>query len=466
MHRSAGLPLLVLVAALATACGGRVVVGERADECRYEYRGECIGVPLGPLCEESVCTDGVDCARVVTVASAGELDAAIRSASAGTCITVEPGDYSSTASLPAGVSLLGQSADTVRVQGVEMIEGGGAVLRGVTTAHLLIEGGTTAVVYGVRVEGSSDDAIRVQGNAAVALRRSEVLSGAGIGVRAIDHAWLAVERSVVLDTEGAGIWGQCGTGCDCPGVSEISLHHVRVERAGGYGVALLGIVGTIDGIELLDTRTGADFAAGGGLSISGCSQVVADAVRVAKSSFLGVLVDHSSAQLGASLSGGDGGEGLDVSGTSSGMVISGVESGQQVTIRNATLHDNAGLGFCVGGFSTDVSIFDSSVSNTSETTLPSGTGTAARVGDGLQWTSGTRLVIDGLSLSGSQRQSMLINGAVLPGSRIDNLSLSGGDESTGILQQYAGSPSDAPEIGPGVPPVQQAAGQTLDVACP
>jgi hypothetical protein len=466
MHRSAGIPLLVLLTALATACGGRVVVGERAGECRYDYRGECIGVPLGPLCEDSVCTDGVDCSQVVTVASDGELDAAIRSASAGTCITLEPGDYVSTARLPAGVSLLGQTADTVRVQGVEMVDGGGAVLRGVSTGRLLIEGGTSAVVFGVRVEGSSDDAIRVQGNASVSLQRSEVLSGAGIGVRGIDHAWLSMERSVVLDTEGPGIWGQCGTGCDCPGVSTISLHHVRVERAGGFGVALLGIIGTIDGIELLDTRTGADFAAGGGLSISDCSEVVADAVRVAKSSFFGVLVDHSSAQLGASLAGGDAGEGLDVSGTSTGMVISGVQTGQRVSVHGAKLHDNAGLGFCVGGFSTDVSIFDSSVSNTSEITLPSGTGTAAKVGDGLQWTTGTRLVVDGLSLSGSQRQSVLINGAVLPGSRIDNLSLTGGDESTGILQQQVSSPSDAPEIGPGVPPVQQASAATLDVACP
>src|SRR5579883_1639577 len=77
----------------------------------------CAGVPAGPVCGDATCTQGVTCAKVVSAASDADLQGALASAQAGTCIALQPGTYGD-AALPGGVSLLGRSAADVHVDGV------------------------------------------------------------------------------------------------------------------------------------------------------------------------------------------------------------------------------------------------------------------------------------------------------------------------------------------------------------
>jgi len=132
----------------------------------------------------------------------------------------------------------------------------------------------------------------------------------------------------------------------------------------------------------------------------------------------------------------------------------------------AAIEDNGGLGICVGGFSAHVSIQDSSISRTHTILVPLAPAGSAEIGDGIEWTAGSEVRIDGLTLRSSERQSILIDGPVPASSRIDNLVLAGGDEDKGIVQQKVLNSSDAPVVGPGVPPVKQEYEPLWDLACP
>ena len=68
-----------------------------------------------------------------------------------------------------------------------------------------------------------------------------------------------------------------------------------------------------------------------------------------------------------------------------------------------------------------------------------------------------RLQIDGLSVSGSARQSILIDGPVASGSSVAHVTLAGGDEKKGIVEQNF-SGGTAPAVGAGAPQVTQSAG--------
>jgi hypothetical protein len=100
--------------------------------------------------------------------------------------------------------------------------------------------------------------------------------------------------------------------------------------------------------------------------------------------------------------------------------------------------------------------------------LPDGTPGSDELGDGLSWLGGATATIDGLTLSGNFRTSVLINEPVGVGSTIKNPVLSGGDDQKGILYQRvptggqlptvegAAAPTESPTIlsiavGPAVP---------------
>jgi hypothetical protein len=75
------------------------------------------------------------------------------------------------------------------------------------------------------------------------------------------------------------------------------------------------------------------------------------------------------------------------------------------------------------------------------------------------------MTVDGLSLAGNARQSILIDGPVAAGSSIANVTLAGTDEQSGILQQrYSGG--EAPELGEGTPELEQRAEVVFEVPTP
>jgi hypothetical protein len=155
-----------------------------------------------------------------------------------------------------------------------------------------------------------------------------------------------------------------------------------------------------------------------------------------------------------------------VSGAMQAVIVTHIGSDQQVDIEGAELVDNAGLSFCVGGFSSQVRLRDSLIRRTAMAQVPSSLGQVVSIGDGVEWTAGSELSIDGLVIEASARQSLLIDGPVPPTSRIANLELRGGDEDLGILQQKVLNASQAPEVGPGSPPVTQTLEPIWQVICP
>jgi hypothetical protein len=76
------------------------------------------------------------------------------------------------------------------------------------------------------------------------------------------------------------------------------------------------------------------------------------------------------------------------------------------------------------------------------------------VGDGLDWLAASQLTIDGLTVSGSARQSVLIDGPVADGSSVARITLEGNDATLGILQQGLSPGGAQPEVGPDVPAIR------------
>jgi hypothetical protein len=72
------------------------------------------------------------------------------------------------------------------------------------------------------------------------------------------------------------------------------------------------------------------------------------------------------------------------------------------------------------------------------------------VGDGLLWLGATQIAIDGLALESNARASVVIDGDA--SGSMKNVTLSGGDEQKGIVQQdYAGG--SQPQVGAGAPAI-------------
>ncbi|HZO16219.1 MAG TPA: hypothetical protein VFB62_23255 [Polyangiaceae bacterium] len=452
-------PRATVLLALCCACGGSVRVEQ--PQCPYELRGECVGVPMSSVCPDDFCTEDASCTQVVEVSDDQALAAALADASPGTCLALAPGDYQQVA-LPEGVSLLGRSADDVRVLGVTVGGGSGALLRGIEIgmSGLVVDGHADLTMHAVRVARSSFDGIRLEGNARLAMSRSEVVAPGERGIRAVDLGALVMTYSALSDTPVAGLWAQCAMGCDCPEAPPVALERVLVKGAGTYGLALIGVSARLQTSDVLDTRPGPDFQMGAGLGASGCSEVTLEDVHIDKSAGVGLLIDESDAELGVK------GAGIVVARASQGVIITHIASQQQVSMVEAAIEDNGGLGICVGGFSAHVSIQDSSISRTHTILVPLAPAGSAEIGDGIEWTAGSEVRIDGLTLRSSERQSILIDGPVPASSRIDNLVLAGGDEDKGIVQQKVLNSSDAPVVGPGVPPVKQEYEPLWDLACP
>jgi hypothetical protein len=449
---------VLLALACMPACS---TVRVELPECPFKLRGECVGVPMGAVCEDEFCTEGASCVRVIEVHDDAELAAGVASASSGDCLALARGAYTSV-TLPQGVSLLGRSASSTSVEGVTVRGGTGALIRGIEirAGGLSVAGGAELTVHAVRVKGSAGDGIIVEENARLWMSRSEVVSPAARGIRGVDFGHMVITGSAVGSAPAAGFWAQCGMGCDCPARPPVAIEHSLIQRPGTYGLALIGVSVSIENSDVNDTVAGLDFQIGAAVAASGCTELTLSDVHVVKSAGVGLLVNESSAQLGVE------GSGISVSNASQGVVITQVGADQRVDMVEATIEDSAGVGVCIGGFSSLVSIKDSSIARTRMVLLPLSPGGSAEVGDGLEWTAESQVQIDGLNVKGSQRESVLIDGPVAEGSRIENLTLSGGDEQKGIKQQKVLNDSDAPEVGPGVPPVQQSPEPLWSLPCP
>jgi len=440
--------------------------------CAPEDRvgGACAGLPAGLLCDADVCTSGVECTTTIEVSDSAGLGSALAGASAGTCIALHPGAYGAV-TVPAGVKLLGKSANAVTVAGVVLAAGTGTVLRGIGVGQggVKLDGAAGARLESVRISGSTGVGLDV-GGGKVDVVTSTIASSGTYGVLGTDGAEITVDGSVVAGGEGPGIWVACDGGCGCASQPMLSVSGSVVRDNRIAGINVVGAAASLVGTDVKATKPGpnnwhyGEF--GGGVSASECSNLVAAGVGVTKNASFGVLVDGSSANLG----GPDTSQAITISDNLTGLWVQNVakDTPQTFTLDHGVLDGNQGVGVGVGGETVGIIIIcKTAVTGTKKILLPvyendMDLGNVKEVGDGLNWLGGAELHIDGLSLSGNERASILIDGPA-KGS-LTNVTLSGGDEAMdkGVVQQDYTS-GDQPTVGSGAPPLKTSATELFSV---
>jgi hypothetical protein len=448
----------------ALGCGGDDDDdGETEPSCSYQLAGTCVGVPAAS-CDGAACAQGIACAATRSVADDAALAAAAADAQPGECIALGAGTYAAVV-LPGGVSLLGSGVARTTIAGIEVGAGSGAVVRGLSVGAggLRLDGALEARVDEVRVQGASGDGVRLEGGASATMRGVEVIAAAAAGVRVL-HGDLRVESSVVADG-GPGVVAKCDGGCDCMTPVSLTLTDTMVIGNEHVGIYAAGATATLDGVLVADTTVmGLEPNSGGGVVAAACSTLSATGLEVADSDLYGVLVDSSSGKLGAP------GEenGIIIHGNVMGIWLQGVgtEGLGSLEIDNALVENNQGVGIGVGGGAKGIIIHGSQIKKTTARVLTVAGGGSEEVGDGLLWTGAAQVSVDGLGISESARQGVLIDGPVATGSTIAHLVLSAGDEAKGVVQQSIETGGESPAVGAEAPAISTETAQVFAVPQP
>jgi hypothetical protein len=434
----------MVAAAVLAGCGDD---GEDCPGC-----ADAIGVPTAPVCADELCTAGVSCAQTVVARTQAELEAG--AGQPGACVALAPGAYGDV-TLAAGTSLLGRWADEVRVGTVVIAAGAGATVRGVTATSVVVEGASALRVDQVRAAGGARG-IDIQPGSAVTIVQTEVTGTAGHAIVATDPGSVALDRVFVHDVAGPGVWLQ-GPSCEAGPRAPVSLDRVHIERAQAVGVSLLGAEATLGATTIVATRQGGTAADGHGLAVADCSSIDARGVVIDGADAFGAVMFQSAGRLGAP---GEAESIIIINGRTGGLWL---EGDQGVTLENFDISASGGVGVGIGAETVGIIIINGRVGGTTTMALPVVGGGQEDVGDGLMWRTGAQVSIDGLTLEASGRNAALIDGAVGAGSSIANVSLGGGDESKGILQQGFGEGTTAPEVGDNAPPLTQEPDAPYDV---
>jgi hypothetical protein len=294
---------------------------------------------------------------------------------------------------------------------------------------------------------------------------STIEEAALYGLYAVDPLVVSLDRVVIAGSGGPGLWVESSADCpappDAPLQPALDVKSSIVRDSHIAGVALFGTKAAIAGLDILATNPGAEFHTGrygGGISIASCSDVDAKGLRVHDSKSYGVLVDGSKATIG-----GDGpDEDVEIHRNVIGVSIQNVTESFQ--LENAQLDQNEGFGIGLSGESRGVIICRSSVTRTGVRSLPVLGAGAEDVGHGLAWTERSEATIMDVSLSGSALASVLIDGEAT--GTLRRVTLSGGDEVLGIVQQNYTSGGEQPGVAEGTPALQVAATTLYPVPAP
>lgn len=416
----------------------------------------CVGVPSGPLCEGTGCAPA-ECSSVTVVTDDPSLTQAIDDAPDGGCIVLAPGHYSGVFIPAKRLGIYGESPDTTEVASVTVSGSELATCSGFSTGSISVESGNILVIA-TRIVDSFSDSIYVAAGGSAKVERSEILRAGRYAVSAFD-ATIDVTTTIIEDPAGPGVWAQCANGCDCPSPLYANISDTVVRGSAIVGVSLVGVRGTIDNIEVSGTTVGNNFEAGGGVSIAHCSDVIATDMDIEDSADFGLLVHDSALDLNGGV----------IAGNLRGVWVQNVGQSfaASVSIRNASVTRNQGVGVGVDGGSSDVLLADSTIDDTESVSLPVLVGGvsagAAEVGDGIAWKALSSMAIERVAVSGSSRASVLIDGAVGSGSSIADLVLAGGDETKGILQQSLPQGGNEPITSGTTPPVTPSTDEQLPV---
>lgn len=455
-----GLSIALWLAWLPGCDGGGPTTPSECPEENVVW-GECAGVPAGAVCDAETCAEGVDCASIDLAATDAELATKAAAASAGTCITLAPGSYAAV-TLPGGVSLLGRSADDVKVAGLVLDSGEGAVVRGVGVGAggIEVNGATGVRIESVRITGDAAtfrDGIALHDGAEATIVTTTIASAGRVGVDA-DGSSVFLHRTIVSGGAYGGVWAQgpeCAPDCQCPERPAVGLTSSVLRDNAYVGLVARGVSLTLEGTDITATasvESGPLIGEGGlGVSVDSCSIAAAKRVRVLDNLAWGVLVDGATAALGGE--GED--ETIEISGNEArGLWIQNVScgTGQCVTLHHGTLDGNLGVGIGVSGSAQGVILCKTAVTGTKAIALSveNGTGDSPLVGDGIDWLDGSDVTIEEVTLAGNERQSLLIDGPVTKGT-IKSLILSDGDGDRPPLQQRVMEGDGQPANESGVP---------------
>lgn len=448
-------PLLFALSALAGCSSEADPTGGASPSCPEgnEVAGACAGVPQGSICSDDYCAAGLTCSSVLKAADDAAVAAAVAGAAAGSCVALAPGSYSDI-SLPGGVSLLGKGAGDVTVKSVVLGSGAeGAVLRGITVAGggVVIQSVGSQIVSS-HIDGSAGAGVTVAAGASVKIVQSEITASTTYGVSAFDASSVSLEGTIISGSKGPGVWVQCAGGCDCAAQPSVSIGSSIVRDNKIVGVSLVGVSATVTSSDVRDNSEGNNFQASGGVSVAGCSALIASSLRVLDNSSFGVLVDHSSATIG----GLPGDQGVEVSRNFMGVWVQNVTNEQGVKLDGLTIDHNQAVGLGASGGSRGIICWNSAITGTQSAVIPvlaGGAPASQEVGDGIAWLDGSELQLDKLMLSGNGRASVLINGDTASGSSIGQMTLSGGDEARGVVQQNVSGSPQSPSVGAGAPSI-------------
>lgn len=459
-----------------TACQGTVIVVDSKVEtgCPEEQRiGDgCAGLLPEHSCRTDGWTEGVSCSRIEPVDSDAALAAALARAEPGDCIDLLAGRYQAV-TIPAGVGLLGRGYDCVELAGVTLTADGGATLRGATIepGGIVVDGAGEGRLHSVRIRNSAADGIEVRSAASVAIGQSEIASSARYGLSMFTSGQLQLRGTLVQGNAGPGLWLQCSSehtaACDCATALAADLEHVRIRDNKLIGLSVVGAQLDLRHLEVSGNTVDDHFQPGAGLSASECSHLSGTGLRVTDNTNFGVLMEDSSAELGAARPD----EGIEIARNLRGLVARsfGTPSDLQVRLQHGVFAGNTGAGLVFQGASGSFECQDCTIRDTELVALPvvvDGVSAGAQeVGDGLQWCDRASVRLDGLVVDHSARASVLIDGPVGPDSRLSQVTLSGGDELIGIVQQNLPAGAPQPEMGPDTPPLTISGGLMWPSLC-
>lgn len=399
-----------------------------------EIAGVCTGVPI---CEGFLCPVGAMCTKTTNVDNDTDLQAAIATAQAGECIALAPGQYT-TASLPGGVSLLGNSADfdSVSLTAVTLGPGNGALLHAVSVGAggITVDGATGAKIISVRTSGADNDGIVVNPNSDVAIVTSTIDHAKRYGIFASNAASISIDKSFFTANTGAAIWVEQTNGCDAAPMHAFSMMTSVVRGNYQNGVILQGVTASMMDVDIVDT-TGDPaqfYAYGAGMAASKCTQLIATAVRIDNSNAYGLLVDNATGEL----TGKSADVRTSISGNSVGFWAKNVPNG--FTLEDVDFKDNKGVSIGSSGSTKGFIVCRVNVTHTITTpmTVLEANQIAPQpkpVGDGLVWLDASEVILSKSTFSNNTRNSILINGPA-SGSLTDVV-LTGGDENLKIVQQ-------------------------------
>jgi hypothetical protein len=461
-----GFVLSIIAGVTVSGCTVNEAVTCGAED---KQGGVCRGIPATGACNEDASTENISCSTTIDVADDDALSAAVNGASVGTCILLDEGSYGSV-TLPAGVSLIGRCASAVQVDTVSMAGGQGAVLRGIEIGKggLVIDGAAGVRLESVRVNGSTGNGISVKSGSSVTISDSTITSSGRYGIVGKDGVSLMIERSLVTGNEGSGIIMHCSAECAaCMARPNLAITDSIIQDNHVGGIDVFTTDMTMNNVDIRGTLPGASFLpfeGGGNLSVAACSILLeARNVRLENAHSYGALVDASLASFGHV----DDPEGsVAIRGNNIGLWVQNGADGSISEMNGGRFENNHGVSLGIKG-QTQAWIFRrSKIMNTSEVVIPTAAGGSEPMGHGIVWRDKASVKIEDVWICASARVPLLIDGPINTmgslASEVTNLTLTDGDEITGIWQQNLPMGGMQPMVTNG-PAIQTDAGEKFAV---